>query len=123
MWWLLLGGIIGAGIGSRVGHTGFRVFDKYLGDALYAAMVYALIRLSGRTHHVLPWSAAAMAAIECFQWTGIPEGMSRSAFPPARACAILLGTQFSLLDLLAYAVGLACIAAFDRTVKTRGRPR
>ena len=37
---LLLAAIIAAGILSRVIHTGWIVFDKYLGDALYAAMVY-----------------------------------------------------------------------------------
>jgi hypothetical protein len=37
--------IIAVGILSRVVHTGFAVFDKYLGDSLYAMMVYAILRL------------------------------------------------------------------------------
>ena len=36
------------GILSRVVHTGLVVFDKYLGDALYAAMVYTILRLFWR---------------------------------------------------------------------------
>src|ERR1039457_1561616 len=33
---------------SRVVHTGLAVFDKYLGDALYAMIVYAILRLLSR---------------------------------------------------------------------------
>src|SRR5438105_3691063 len=44
-WWRLLALIVSAGLLSRLAHTGFRLFDKYLGDALYAAMVYVLFRL------------------------------------------------------------------------------
>ena len=95
-------------------HTGFRVFDKYLGDALYAAMVYVLFRLTGRIARVAIWAAVAMTAIELFQLTRIPADMLRSPYPALRACARLLGTQFSVLDLLAYAVGIGCIAAVDR---------
>ena len=47
-WWGLLAAIVAAGLLSRVAHTGFRLFDKYLGDALYAAMVYVIFRLTGR---------------------------------------------------------------------------
>jgi hypothetical protein len=44
-WVFCIVGIIALGILSRVVHTGFSVFDKYLGDALYAAMVYGILRL------------------------------------------------------------------------------
>jgi hypothetical protein len=37
-----------------------------------------------------------------------------------RAWARLLGIQFSLYDLLAYAVGIACIAAADRVFPEKG---
>ena len=53
-WIFCLAGIIAVGILSRVVHTGLLVFDKYLGDALYAAMVYAILRLS--------WMAAGTCA-------------------------------------------------------------
>src|SRR4051812_25371054 len=103
-WWGLLAAIIVAGLLSRIAHTGFRVFDKYLGDALYAAMAYVLFRLTGRIARVTLWTAVAMTAIELFQLTRIPAGMLRSGYPAARAFARLLGTEFSVLDLLAYAV-------------------
>jgi hypothetical protein len=112
-WWGLLAAIVAAGLLSRVAHTGLRLFDKYLGDALYAAMVYVLFRLTGIAR-VAVWAAVAMTAIEFFQLTGVPANMLRSASPAVRACARLLGTEFSWLDLLAYAVGIWCIAALDR---------
>ena len=115
-WWGLLVAIIAAGLLSRAVHTGFRLFDKYLGDVLYAAMVYVLIRLTGRVVRVTLWAAVAMFAIECFQLTRIPAAMLRSGSIVVRACAHLLGTEFSVLDLVAYAVGIGCIAAFDRAV-------
>ena len=113
-WWWLLAAIIAVGLLSRVVHTGFRLFDKYMGDALYAAMVCVLLRLTGRIARVTVWAAVAMTAIEFFQLTRIPAGMLRSGVPAVRACARLLGTEFSVLDLLAYAVGIACLAAIDR---------
>ncbi len=119
-WWGLLVAIVSAGLLSRVAHTGFRLFDKYLGDALYAAKVYVLFRLTGRIARVTVWAAAAMTAIEFFQLTRVPAGMLRSGYPAVRACARLLGTEFSVLDLLAYAVGIGCLAAIDRAESTIG---
>jgi hypothetical protein len=119
-WWGLLGAIIVVGVLSRVLQTGIRIFDKYLGDALYAAMVYVLFRLTGRIAHVAVWAAVTMIAIELFQLTGIAAGMLRSGSAPERLCARLLGTDFSLLDLLAYAAGIVCIAAVDRSNSRNG---
>jgi hypothetical protein len=113
-WAGLLCAIIVTGVLSRVVHTGIRIFDKYLGDALYAAMVYVLLRLTGRIAHVALWAAAAMIAIELFQLTGIAAAMFRSGSPAARICARLLGTEFSMFDLLAYAAGIGCVAVVDR---------
>jgi hypothetical protein len=106
-----------------VAYTGFRLFDKYLGDALYAAMVYVLFRLTGRIARVTVWAAVAMTAIEFFQLTRIPAAMLRSRFLVLRACARLLGTEFSVLDLLAYAVGIGCIAVIDHAASTIGARR
>ena len=121
IWWGLLAAIVSAGLLSRVAHTGLRLFDKYLGDALYAAMVYVLFRLTGRIVHVAVWAAVAMTAIELFQLTRIPARMFHSEYPAVRACAQLLGTEFSVLDLLAYAVGIGCLATIDRAESTIGR--
>ena len=47
-WIFRLAGIVGIGILSRMAHTGWILLDKYLGDALYAAMIYAIVRLFRR---------------------------------------------------------------------------
>lgn len=112
-WWVLLVLLISAGLLLRLVHTGFLLSDKYLGDALYAAMVYVLFRLTGRITPVTLWTALAMTAIECFQLTRIPAAVLRSEHIALRACARLLGTEFSFLDMLAYAVGIACLAVID----------
>jgi hypothetical protein len=113
-WWVLLVAIVAAGLLSRATHTGFLLLDKYLGDALYAAMIYVLLRLTGRVTRVALWSAVILLAIECFQLTGVAAGLSRSPHLPFRLLARALGTHFSPLDLLAYAAGLAPFAIFDR---------
>jgi hypothetical protein len=112
-WWGLLAAIIAIGLLSRVTRTGSRIFDKYLGDALYAAMVYVLFRLTGRVTRVWLSAAVMMMAIELFQLTGVPSSMFRSDYAIVRVCGRLLGTDFSVLDLLAYAVGIGCIAVLD----------
>jgi hypothetical protein len=110
----MLGAIVAAGLLSRALHTGFAIFDKYLGDALYAAMVYVLLRLSRRVEHVAVWSSVAMIAIEIFQLTGFAAGLFRNGSAAERVLARLLGTQFSPADLAAYGVGIAGLAAVAR---------
>ena len=114
-WFRALLGIIALGVTSRLLNTGWIVFDKYLGDALYAAMVYALLNLV--------WQAAAprkavhsmllMTALEVFQLTRIPARLLESNYVGLRILAILLGTEFSGLDLLAYAVGILGVCLLD----------
>lgn len=113
-WWWLLAAIIVVGVLSRMTHTGFRLWDKYLGDALYAAMVYGMFRLTGRITRVALWSAIALLAIELFQLTGIAYAMSQSESLLVRIISRILGTHFSVFDLLAYAVGVAGVAMMDR---------
>jgi hypothetical protein len=101
------------GILSRVFRTGSVLFDKYLGDALYAAMVYALLRLFW-TPAVVAFSAmVVMTLIETFQLTMIPARLLASEHFTVRILARLMGTQFSWLDLLAYAAGIGCIYLVD----------
>jgi hypothetical protein len=114
-WLLRIAGVIAMGILSRVIHTGFVVFDKYLGDALYAAMVYGILRLlTNSAASSAVGAAVLMTAIEVFQLTGIPAEMLASGRALiTRICGRLLGVEFSYLDLLAYAVGIACIFFLD----------
>jgi len=92
------------------------IFDKYLGDASYAAMVYAILRLAWRGAKLALPAMAVMTAIELFQLTLIPARMLASEHLIVRICARLLGTEFSFLDLLAYAVGIGCIYLADFTL-------
>lgn len=110
-------GIIVLGLLSRSVTTGWIVIDKYLGDALYAAMVYALLRVVLRAGPAAAGAAVLMAAIESFQLTGIPARMLASGNGLTRVVARLLGVQFGWADLLAYAVGIGLLWAFD----ARGR--
>lgn len=91
------------------------LFDKYLGDALYAAMVYAILRLFWRTSPatLAAVAMAVMTVIEVFQLTMIPARLLASPHWIVRICARLMGTEFSFLDLLAYAVGIACLYLAD----------
>ncbi len=112
-WLLCLAGIITLGILSRTTHTGLVIFDKYLGDALYAAMVYSILRLLWKGAHVAIPALVIMTAIELFQLTMIPAHLLASKYFVARICARLMGTEFSLLDLLAYGLGIGCIYLAD----------
>jgi hypothetical protein len=103
---LVLAATVALGIVSRLLHTGLPIIDKYLGDALYAAMVYQFLRLwspSARTAWV---AMAVMTSIELFQLTLIPAHMMGSDSLAVRTVARLLGTQSSCYDLAAYAVGI-----------------
>ena len=94
------------------------LFDKYPGDAFYAAMVYGILRLLWPPARSAVYSAAAMTAIESFQLTMIPAHLLRSEHLATRIFARLLGVQFSFLDLLAYGVGIGCIYLVDSTQRT-----
>src|SRR5205823_14883065 len=98
---------------SRVVHTGLAVFDKYLGDALYAAMVYGMLRLLSRAAASAAGAMIVMTAIELFQLTMIPAHMLASDHLMTRICARLMGVEFSFLDLLAYGLGIGCTYLVD----------
>lgn len=99
-----------AGLAVHYASTG--LVGDFVGDALYAVMVYlvlsfALVRMPG-------WRVAAIAmlccaGIELFQLTGVPVALAGS-FPPAR---LVLGTTFSAVDLVAYVLGVAAAAGVD----------
>lgn len=114
-WILFLAGAVLMGVLSRVVHTGLVVFDKYLGDALYAAMVYAILRLVWRSRSVALPATVVMIGIELFQLTRIPAHMLESRHLMIRVCARLIGTEFSYLDLIAYGAGIVFVCLADST--------
>lgn len=103
--------VIVMGLGSRMIHSGFMVVDKYLGDALYAAMVYLLLSLFCRSAPLRKAVAVMliMTVLETFQLTAIPLGMSRSANILIKIIGRLIGTTFSWLDLAAYMAGIIVV--------------
>ena len=112
-WTVTLIGIIGLGIGSRMSHTGWVLLDKYLGDALYAAMVYMLLwKLSAGPRAVA--AMILMTAIELFQLTHIPARLFASEHAAVRIAARLMGTEFAYADLFSYFVGILAIYCLDR---------
>ena len=116
-WVFCILGIIAAGLLSRVVHTGLAIFDKYLGDALYASMVYAILRLFSRPAVSAVCAMVIMTAIESFQLTMIPARLLESEHLVVRICARLMGVEFGFLDLLAYAVGIGSIYLVDSSYR------
>lgn len=112
--------VIGLGVASRRVHTGIAVFDKSLGDALYAVMVYLLLAIAfpRRGHRALAVVALAICfALEAFQATGIP---SRHADSPI--VRWVLGTTFAWHDLACYVVGIAAVLLAEELRSRSGPP-
>lgn len=119
MRWLMLALVIAAGLLSRATHTGLILIDKYLGDALYAVMIYLL--LPGRfPSPKAAWAMAIMAGLECFQLTGIPAEMAQKGTTLLRLAGRLLGTSFHWYDLVAYAAGIGCAYLVETRANTPG---
>jgi hypothetical protein len=112
-WVFCILGVIAMGIVSRVVHTGLAVFDKYLGDALYATMVYGILRLLSRAAAAAVGAMVVMTSIELFQLTMIPARLLASEHLATRIVAQLMGVKFSFKDLLAYGAGVACMYVLD----------
>lgn len=105
---LLISLVIAAGLLSRIAHTGWILVDKYLGDALYAALIFLLLPVQPVAHRAAI-SMAIMTGIELFQLTNIPLQMVADSRWPVRVVGRLLGTTFSWGDLAAYAIGIAIL--------------
>lgn len=97
--------VVALGLLSRSVRLGNVVWNKYLGDALYAVMVYLLLRLAGGGRWA--WAGAILLGIELFQLTGVPGELVASGNGLSWVAGRLLGTTFGWGDLAAYAVGLA----------------
>jgi hypothetical protein len=113
--------VVALGLVSRLRPLGYHLWDKSLGDALYAVAVYLVVGLL-RPRWPAVWLAlAAFAltlAVECFQLTGVP-----ARYGHVRPVRWVLGTTFSWADIAAYLVGIAAITAADaRLLRRRRRP-
>lgn len=112
-WMYFIACVIAIGILSRTVPTGLTLLDKYLGDSLYAVMVYGLIRLVAGPTQSAACAMTIMIGIELFQLTKIPAQMLTSEYYAVQLCARLIGVHFSYLDLLAYASGITCLYLWD----------
>jgi hypothetical protein len=109
---------------SRVVQTHNILFDKYLGDMLYAVLIYlllSLVRTSATPLTKLLLSTIIMLLIEAFQLTGIPLSFRLSDSAVLQVIAIALGTKFALLDIIAYLAGIVVLYLLDRQFLTRRR--
>lgn len=124
---VLLVAVIGIGVLSRLIPTDNVILGKYLGDALYAAMVYILLALLMRrigTPGRFVLALILMVGIELFQLTHIPLGMRSSETTVFRLLSILLGTTFSWYDIAAYLIGLIMMVGVDISlIDKRRHPR
>jgi hypothetical protein len=116
--------IVALGILSRLHPIGWLLYDKSLGDALYAAAAYLAAALVLRRLHPASIAALALAwcfAVETFQATGIPAEYARLG-----VVRWLIGTEFAWHDLACYVVGIAGILTFDlltRPARRQGHER
>jgi hypothetical protein len=114
------------GVASRVFHTGFQLFDAYLGDALYAVLFYLLLSLFWDKGVPLAKASSIMVLmilIESFQLTLIPLNFRLSSNIFLRLLSIVLGTKFAWLDLVSYAVGILAIFLLEHLSDRWLRPQ
>jgi hypothetical protein len=94
---------------------GFWLWDKSLGDALYAVMIFGIITLVRPSTRAVVRGVVAFAicfAIELFQLTGIPKTLPR-------ILRIALGDTFAWHDVVCYAVGVVAIVALEIALAIR----
>ncbi|MCB1174533.1 MAG: DUF2809 domain-containing protein [Leptospiraceae bacterium] len=107
---------IAAGLASRIIPFQSLLLSKYAGDALYAILLYLIIGLLRPRDNLPARSLAALvlvAAIECFQLTGVPLQLVQSQYLILKLFGLGLGTRFSWYDMAAYLVGIIIITAYE----------
>src|SRR5579871_2227127 len=115
---LALASAVGLGLLSRLRPVGWPLYDKSLGDVLYAVAAYCAIALvtPARWWGTGRWRLAAFALAVCtglefFQATGIPARYAHLA-----VVRWLIGTTFAWHDVACYVVGVAVAFVADRTL-------
>jgi hypothetical protein len=109
---------VAVGLQSRLHPIGWQVYDKSLGDALYAVAVYLTLALVLFRRPLVMVAVLALAiclAVESFQATGIP-----AQYAHWHVVRWFVGTTFAWHDVLCYVVGVLAIATVDRLVLRPG---
>ena len=118
---LLLLAAATVGLVSRLLPIGVRLWDKYVGDMVYAAAFYLVVSLIWRDWSIAPKlliTAIYVVAIEAFQLTPVPTQLGQSRQIVVKLFAyVVLGSKFSWWDLLAYGVGIAAVVSVDRWIR------
>ena len=106
---------VAIGLASRAWSIGFVVWDKVVGDAMYAVALYLAIAIAATllrrplTAQVVGGIAVGVCwAIEAFQSTGWTARSVSSA-----NLRHVLGTTFGFTDLIWYLIGVVVIALID----------
>jgi hypothetical protein len=106
----------GAGLASRLYPVGWYLYDRALGEVLYAVAAYLvlgvlLFRKPVLLIAVLAW--ASCLAVELFKLTGIPAEHQRLLL-----VRWFLGMSFAYLNLAYYFIGVLLIALADRVTRS-----
>ncbi|POH70857.1 hypothetical protein C3B59_04105 [Cryobacterium zongtaii] len=106
-----------AAIGGLIMATGLVVHfltegivGDFVGDALYAVLVYlvvSIVAVRRPSRQVAIVAILICVAVELLQLTGVPSSLAE-LFAPMR---YLLGTTFNSLDLVAYVIGVLAATA------------
>lgn len=91
-----------------------RFVHAYVGDTLYAVLIYALLRAAFPTRRVAVAAVSACFAIEASQAWHLP---ALDAVRATRIGALVLGRGFVWSDLGCYAVGVATAALVERRLR------
>jgi Protein of unknown function (DUF2809) len=107
---ILIVGLCVVAAGLLIHYTWVGATADFLADALYAVLVYLVVMFVAP--RIPPTTTAAIAygicvLVELAQLTDGPAAVA-AIFPPA---VLVLGNTFALVDLVAYAVGLAFAVA------------
>ena len=113
---LALAATVVLGLASRLHPAGWFLYDRVLGEVLYAVAAYLVLAMLLLRQS--PWFIAVLAfacclAVELFKLTGIPAEYQRVLL-----VRWFLGMTFSCVNLGYYLIGVVLIAFADRT--TRG---
>src|SRR3954453_11269861 len=98
---------VALGLLSRLWPIGWSLYDKSLGDVLYAVAAYLVLALllpRKRPAWIAPVALVLCLALEFFQATGIPARYAHLA-----VVRWLMGTTFAWHDIACYVVGVAVI--------------
>lgn len=124
LWVTLLA--VAIGILSRMIRIGEPIWDKYVGDVVYAAVFYLALSLlwsEGAVTAKALLTAVYVVAVETFQLTPVPARLNQSANPAVRAFAyVVLGSVFGWWDMVAYLIGIGGISLADKLFLRRAEP-